>query len=54
MLIPTEAIATAPAISSAPASSSTPAGLSARKLPSTWESPHPTPRTQESTQHSSH
>ena len=51
MLIPTEAIATAPAIysapaiSSAPASSSAPAGLSARKPPSAWEYPDPTSRT---------
>ena len=45
MLIPTEAIATAPAISSMPAISSTPAGLSAQSPPSAWESPDPTSRT---------
>ena len=47
MLIPTEAIATALAISSAPA-------ISSALASSTWESPDPTSRTPESTQHSSH
>ena len=60
MLIPTEAIATAlaissaPAISSTPASSSAPAELSAQKPPSVRESPDPTSRTPESSQHGSH
>ena len=48
MLIPTEAIATAPAISSAPTSYSAPAGLSVQKPPD------PSSRTPESTQHGSH
>ena len=55
MLIPTEAIATAPAISStmaissAPASSSAPAGLPVQKPPSLWESPDPSSRNPPST-----
>ena len=54
MLIPTKAIATAPAISSAPAITSAPAsssalaGLSARKPQSLRESPDPSSRTPES------
>ena len=60
MLTPTEAIAIVPAISSAqeissaPASSSTPAGLSAQRPPSLRESPDPSSRTLEPTQHDSH
>ena len=63
MLIPTEAIAIAPAISSmpaiysTPASSSAPAGLSAQRPPpppSLRESPDPSSRTPESSQHGSH
>ena len=60
MLIPTETIAIVPAISSSPAissplaSSSAPEGLSAQRPPSLRESPDPSSRTQESTQHGSH
>ena len=60
MLIPTEAIAIAPAISSVPAISpmpasySAPAGLSAQRPLSLRESPDPSSRTPESTQHASH
>ena len=60
MLHPTEAIAIAPAISSAqlissaPASSSAPAGLSAQGSPSLRESPDPSARTLEPTEHGSH
>ena len=54
MLIPTEAIAIAPAISSAPASSSTQAGLSAQRPPVSSGSPDPSSQTPKSTQHGSH
>ena len=59
MLVPTEAIAIAPAISSTPAisptpaSSSAPAELSAQRPPSLRKSPDPSSRTPESTQHAS-
>ena len=60
MLIPTEAIAIAPAISSAlaissvPASSSAPAGLSAQRPPSLRESSDPSSWTLAPTQHGFH
>ena len=54
MLTPTEYIAITPTISSAPASSYAPAGLSAQRPPSLRESPDPSSRTLEPTQHDSH